>query len=364
MKLIKKRILKLAASALIAISFSLTIAAQSTDQSFPTAVTTNEITGTIKARDIGDSRLTSYFYTFDGGQGDVFINVVTKNFNGDIDVFAADGLRPLTKIVVYADAENETGRLVYLRKPERLILRVEGRSPNDDPATFRIKFAGSFIALAEQKTQDTPTIARREVEVESGVRVNSVGTIVEVIPKPQPTPKATPEAKETVATADKPIESEPVRKESTKPPAPKTAKVKKPASAPKTKEKPSLETTAAKKTPVKKSEETAKKESTLEKKPAKKNESPEVKTVLKKSSKPKKEIVAKTPKEPALPEPTIPDPMTNFRLVVQLKDGKTIERPMKEVTKFSVDKGILTVTATDGSTIIYSMGDVAKVTIE
>lgn len=37
---------------------------------------------------------------------------------------------------------------------------------------------------------------------------------------------------------------------------------------------------------------------------------------------------------------------------------------MNEVTKFSVDKGILTVTATDGSTIIYSMGDVAKVTIE
>ena len=65
--------------------------AQSTDQNFPTPVTTNQILGTIKARDIGDSRLTTYFYAFDGEQGDIFINVVSKNLSGDIDIFIVDG---------------------------------------------------------------------------------------------------------------------------------------------------------------------------------------------------------------------------------------------------------------------------------
>ena len=126
------------------------ILAQSTTQDFPTPVTTNEIDGTINARDVGDARLTTYFYTFNGTQGDLFINVNSQNFNGDIDVFTADGLDPVTKIVMYADSSvNETGRVVYLRKPEKLILRVQGRTPGDDPATFRIKFAGSFLAAAD-----------------------------------------------------------------------------------------------------------------------------------------------------------------------------------------------------------------------
>ena len=75
------------------------VQAQSTDQNFPTAVTSNQIEGTIKARDIGDSRQTIYFYTFNGTQGDVFVNVVTTNFDGTIDVFNADNLQPITKIV-------------------------------------------------------------------------------------------------------------------------------------------------------------------------------------------------------------------------------------------------------------------------
>jgi hypothetical protein len=59
-----------------------------------------------------------------------------------------------------------------------------------------------------------------------------------------------------------------------------------------------------------------------------------------------------------------PDPLASIRLVVLLKNGETIEKPMSEVQKFSVDKGILTVIAKDGSTARYSILDVAKVTIE
>ena len=141
---LRSKVLSAAAFALFVVSAA---AAQSTDQAFPTAVRANEIVGSIKARDIGDARLTSHFYAFNGDQGDIFVNVVTKNFDGDIDIFTADGLRPLTKIVIFADAaSNETGRIVYLRRPERLLLRIQGRTPNDDAAAYRIKFAGSFVA--------------------------------------------------------------------------------------------------------------------------------------------------------------------------------------------------------------------------
>ncbi len=173
------------------------IFAQSIDQNYPTPISSNEISGKIAARDLGDSRLTGYFYTFDGRQGDVFLNVTTTNFNGDIDVFTADNLRPLTKITVYADAAaSETGRVFYLRQPLKLILRIEGRTPNDDAATFQIKFAGSFAA----STAAPETVAEPEVKAnnQTDIRVNSVGTIIEVKPKPMPTPR------EVIAKVEKP----------------------------------------------------------------------------------------------------------------------------------------------------------------
>src|SRR5688500_10451534 len=109
-------------------SLAFSVSAQSNTIEYPTPISTNEINGTISARDLGDARLTSYYYTFNGSQGDIFINVSATNFNGDIDLFVADGLRPLTKISFYADSSvRETGRVVYLRKPEKLILKVEGR---------------------------------------------------------------------------------------------------------------------------------------------------------------------------------------------------------------------------------------------
>src|SRR6186713_2299282 len=71
---------------LLAFALTASTAAQSTNQNFPTPITANEIEGTIKARDVGDSRVTSYYYQFDAGQGDLFINIVTRNLTADIDV--------------------------------------------------------------------------------------------------------------------------------------------------------------------------------------------------------------------------------------------------------------------------------------
>lgn len=310
--------------------------AQSNDQNYPTPITSTEIGGTIKARDIGDPRLTSYFYAFEGSQGDIFINVVTKNFSGDIDVFNADGLRPLAKIVIYADGgSTETGRLIYLRKSERLILRIEGRTPNDDPADFRIKFGGSFIALAPQKPVGAPTIVPTGGQ-EAGVRVNSVGTIIPPTPRPSPTQAARYIVAERVTP--KPAEDtrpEPVHPVSGPPPVEKAAS----------------ETDAA---------------TVFENKSAKMVVAPEKKASAKR---PARTAAARTTRstakaERSAPEEKKPDPLASIRLVVVLKDGESIEQPMSEVVRFSVDKGMLTVILKGGKISRYSILDVAKVTIE
>ncbi|CAN5385597.1 hypothetical protein BH20ACI2_BH20ACI2_23840 [soil metagenome] len=280
---------------------------------------------------MGDSRQTSYFYAFEGVQGDIFINVVTKNLTGDVDVFTADSLHPLTKIVLYADSSpNETGRLIYLRKPARLILRVEGRTPNDDPATFRIKFAGSFVALAAKETEEAPVVERSERDDSSGVRVNSVGTIIEVLPQKTKRTESAPEKKEAVAEP----EAEPAEAVT-----------------------PGKETPAVRISP-----------------------SPEVKTIFGNKSTRREENVSGTPKKnetsPATarrnrgrtpsPEAEVkaPDPLASIRLVIEMKDGEVIERPMNEVIRFSVDKGILTVITNDRKTVRYSILLVERVTIK
>lgn len=322
--------------------FALTTAAQSTDQNFPSSVTTNEITGTIKARDIGDSRLTSYFYAFDGGQGDIFINVVTKNFSGDLDVFTADTLQPLTKMVIYADSgASETGRLIYMRRGERLILRVQGRSPNDDPATFQVKFGGSFIALAAEKAVEAPKVASSSETNESGVRVNSVGTIVAVIPKPVPVKPVKKSVVEIpVAKKEKP------KNETAKPKAESEIPKEIPKKEAETKDGTVFENETAKVTVVPTEKPAAKR-------PPKTKAAPKV---AKSSTKP--------PKPPATVEEPKPDPLASINLVIQLKDGNVIQRPMSEVVKFSVDKGVLVVVAKNGKIVRYSILDVAKVTIE
>lgn len=164
-------------AAFLVLAFANSSYAQSSDQSFPTPIATNEISGIIPARDLGDPRLTTYYFTFLGRRGDVFINIYTTNFNGAIDIFTAQGLNPRTKITVYADnPERETGRVIYQRRDERLILRIQGRTPNDDPATYRVKFAGTFTPILSNggTPGEMPEISGAQGEV----RVNSAGGII------------------------------------------------------------------------------------------------------------------------------------------------------------------------------------------
>lgn len=359
--------------------------AQSTNQNYPTAVTANEISGRIAARDIGDARLTDYFYTFNGNQGDVFINVQTTNFNGDVDIFTAGNLKPLTKITIYAnDSTSETGRVVYLRQPAKLILRIEGRSPNDDPANFRIKFAGSFEPLQASAESSAPGTPEVKSENQTDVRVNSVGTILEVKPKPLPPPKETVAKKEAKPKGSKPADTAKNKKDAKENEVaadesqPSKADAKENAAEErKTEER--KEETAARMSETENEEKpapavvvtdnTAKETpKTDEEKPA---EETEVKSIAKttgakknNSSESSAAITTKSNPKAKTKKPAEPNPLENVHLIILLKDGTRIERAMNEVVKVSVDKGVLTVIANDGAIRRYQILDVAKMTIE
>lgn len=323
-----------------------TVLTQSSDVNFPTPLSSNKLSGTIDARDIGDNRLTTHYFVFNGTPGDLFVNVVSKNLDADIDVFAADGLIPLTKMVVASDAQaNETGRLIYLRKPEKLILRIQGRSPNDLSATYQISFGGGFSAIIGEENPKAPVI---DSSVSGEVAVNSVGTIL-----PQPKKESTriepPKTAETAPDVEKVVEAE------------------------------SNKVAAAEKETPKKEAEEAKAEPT---RPAKRKTKRRAEVVITESIEPTKETAAKAaekkpekrPKrsakkekkpEPPKTESSPPaDPLANVKLVILFKNGEKVEIGMPDLMKFTVDRGQLLVMRKTGSIDRYSMLDVAKVTIE
>ncbi len=291
----------------IALVISVTVAAQSNDANFPTQLRTNTVSGQIKPRAIGDSRLTTYYYAFNGDQGDIFVSVITKNFNGDIDVFAVSGMRQLTKLVIYSDGNlNETGRLIYLRKPEKLLLRVQGRTPGDDIATFQVKFGGSFLASTDSESEAAPTVAVVPEKV--------------VEPKVEAT-KIPEKEKEEVAVVEKKPEAKPERK-------------------------PKVEV-GKEKTP------------TFEKVLPEKKE-----VATKPPAKPKPKPATSTAKMPEITEKPTPDPLAKYSLVILFKDGKKINKPMTDVERVTVEGVNLVVILKSGVISTYSLLTVEKFTID
>jgi hypothetical protein len=342
--------------------------AQSTLSDHPTPITTNEVAGIIKARDLGDARLTTHYYWFDGSQGDVFINLTSKNFAGDIDVFAQNGLKPLTKIVVYADfGEVETGRVVYLRKPERLLLRVQGRTPDDEAATYRLKFAGSFVA-ATPNEKDVPAMPTVGDTVAGAVRVNSVGTILPPIPKPVPEKT---EAENLQANASSEAkgsdESAKDKVEANKPEEAKIASKPEVVVEDRIADSKRTETTPSKLPPKRNraSRNTSPKKADMPKVEADRSgEQPSGSKEATETEASKEAADRSKTSVPPVKSDAKVDPLANIRLVIVFKDGAKIERPLPDVFKFSVDRGVLTVISKDGRVGKYQMLDVAKVTIE
>lgn len=335
--------------------------AQSTNENFPTPLLENEISGTIAARDIGDSRLTHYFYTFFADNGDVNLTVETANFDGDIDLFEAVTLRPLMKITVVADSQPaHTSRAVYFRKRTQVVLRIEGRSLTNDAAAYRIAFSGTFAAAANlpQTPADAqePKVAEKSTS-DAIAKVNSAGAIIEVLKPPitkLTSNKPTVEKSSSSVARRAPIPKKPVAraKPNAKPVTPKT-------------ENPTENTLGNSAAKLE--------ESVAAKKPAAKTTKPKAAPAsralnAKRAPNPRKSVGEKTDASAAaasnVPPAAYENPLASVQLIILLKNGERVTRVMSEVFNIRVDKGQITVITKNGKIERYNLLDIQKMTIE
>jgi hypothetical protein len=304
---------------------------QSLDVGAPTPVRSNIVNGKIEVRDLGDSRLTDHYYRFTGTPGDLLITIQSTNLNGDLDVFTAVTLRPLLKLNLYAESTAPVTKGIYLRRREDLILRVEARSPNDDPGTYRLYFGGSFepipggpdIAEAETPEPEKPEPA---VAGSKTRRVSSVGaripepeppvTETAAAPTPQPTPEPTPEAK--------PVET------------PTPAETEKPA------ERETTRTTTPPRTRGRRP-------------PPRRQPTPR--------ETPPAEEPKRATEEPAPTPAPEPEPEIGPRLIIETNDGTLINRPMSGIRRVTVENGQVVVTGRDGKITRFLLANVVRMQI-
>jgi hypothetical protein len=325
--------------------------AQSNDQTLPTAVLTDEINGTIPALDIGDSRLTRHFYAFEAAPGDLNVTVNSRNLNGDVDIFTAVTFRPLLKISIYANTiPPEVTKGIYLRTHQILILRIEARSPDDDPGSYRITFGGSFqpfsggIPVAE----NTESTSANTLTSSNPRRLSSVGATI-----PRPAEAKTEEAK----TEEKAPDTEPPKTEPKPEPKPKTARTTTRGSA---RNRPPRTTRT--KPPETAKPESAKTETAETEKP--KTEKP--RTARSRPTKPKVEPKpAEGEEKSGEPQATTPpQELPGPHLIIEQKDGTRIDRPMSTVRRVIVEAGTIVVVLKTGKIERVPMSAVARMSIE
>ena len=327
--------------------------AQSSDQSLPTPILSNEINGRIAALDLGDPRATRHFYAFAANAGDLLITVETTNLNGDVDVFTAITFRPLMKTTVYASSQSPpVTKGIYLRAHQLLILRVEARSPNDDPGTYRIHFGGTFeafsggIPVAESKeSTENPT------EKSSANRLSSVGA---TIPRPPAEIKDEAEAKPSASPEKAAEETETSKKETVKPARTATNR-RTPARPPRR----GPARTTRRQTPARKTEATAKTESETPKPEVVKTETPQEEKTIQ----PEKTLETTAPAEKSKPQELSPPP-AGTRLIIEEKDGTRIERPMASVRRVVVEGSTIVIVLRTGKIERINMSEVLKMSIE
>jgi hypothetical protein len=348
--------------------FAATVRSQSSDQNLPTPALANEINGRIPALDLGDARLTRHFYAFEGNPGDLLVTIDSKNLNGDVDVFTAVTYRPLIKTTVYAGSQSgEVTKGFYLRAHQILILRVEARTPNDEAGTYHIRFGGSFVPFSggipvAENTGPQDDSSRPD---RSGKRLSSVGaTIPEpVIATPPPTVEPKP-----VAETTKPAEDTAAAKETPESKATKAKPVRPTSTARNTRgrgrparPKPTpAETKAAKTTEAKTEEaktEQPKTEESRTTEAAKVEES-------KKATMEEKPAAATSEKPEAAKASTQELPLPGAHLIIELKDGTKIDRPMSTVRRVVVEGGTIVVLLKTGKIERIGMSTVARMAIE
>jgi hypothetical protein len=358
-------------------------AAQSSDLNYPTPVVTNEIEGRIAPRDLGDPRLTSYFYTFNGTQGDIIINIESLNLDGAVDLFLAPALRPLTQFTLIATGSAlNVSKSVFLRKEETIVLRVQARTPNDTDGTYRIRLGGAFQPapnIAAEPPQPEAAAANKPDErpTAKGVhRVNAVGARIE---EPEPVAPAAATGEETRAeespqraparTARTPTPRTGTTRRTRTPTRTGTARSSKPAPGRKTETSPTepTQTVGGEPAPTESPEPApAKTEPTR---------TPRTRTgrttrntrggeTARRTREPAKQPAEGTPTETGganePPAPTI----VATRLVIELRDGAPVEHEMGTVSRVTVVSGLIVVILKNGHVERYPLTNVLRMAIE
>jgi hypothetical protein len=342
-----KILLLIAVFSLMSWTVAGTASGQSSDQSLPTAVLSNEISGEISALDMGDPRLTRRFYAFEGTPGDLLITIESKNLNGDLDIFTAVTFRPLMKTSLYASSQpSEVTKGLYLRTRQILILRVEARTPNDEVGSYHIRFGGSFepfsggIAVAENTgTEDDSARAGR-----GGKRLSSVGATMLEPAVEKPAVATTPEGKEKSAEETEAAKKSKAAKSAKARSARSRANARNSRPRP-ARPKPATTTTdseAIKVSPAK-TEETKKSVASGEEKTAAASS-----------------VKAEAPAKPSTQESPLPGP----HLIIESKDGTKIDRPMSTVRRVVVEGGVIVIVLRTGHIERIPMSTVARMAIE
>ena len=378
-------------AAVIALMLAASAFAQSVDLTSPTPVISNEITGHIAPLDIGDSRSTRFFYTFNGQQGDLELTVESFNLDGDIDIFLANSLRPLIKVTLYAGtSSSKIAKTVYLRREEPLILRVQARTPNDAEGTYRIILGGAFkpaVRLASNAASTDETVAANPSPAPTPVisadrkvkRVSSVGARIEEpvaqvavkdeTEKTEETPGPPPVVAKKTPAKPRPARTrtgargnsraETARKSSSKRgtggDAEKTesekAKEGKTETEAATASSERNDTEAGERSPTAKPERA--RPARVPRAPRNKNSSTGRRTGAQPA-----EAAATSPTEtPALPAPSP-------RLVLVMRDGEQFERDMSGIRRVTVENGMIVIVSKNGKTEKQPMSAVLRMSIE
>jgi hypothetical protein len=321
--------------------------AQSTDIAWPSPVRTNDVRGTIPARDLGDPRVTDHFYAFIANPGDILITVDSRNLNGDIDVFTSSGLRPLLKFTVYAGSSSPITKSLYLRRQENLILRVEGRTPDDDDAVYRLHFGGAFEPItsgtlvehedALEQTTATASSNSGERRVSSvGARIDEPPAQVAETPTAEPSPIAPLEPEPKAAAAKPAPRNTRPRGTVARRTRPARTPRPKPADAPKPDETVSEGETGER--PTESSE----------------TESPSV------PARPARRSRGSRATKPPAPQETED---SGPRLVIETSDGTLVDRSMGGVRRVTVENGQVVVIGKDGKIQRIPLASVVRMTI-
>jgi hypothetical protein len=318
---------------------SIAVQAQSSAPESPTPVTTNQVSATIPALDIGDARFTRHFYIFNGNPGDLTVTVESKDLNGDVDVFTGGSMRPLAKISMYAgEGASRASKTIFLHQREPLILRVEARPPGDLTGTYRIVFGGGFEAMqgpaSDNEREALATNSRSSTR--GARRVSSVGALIEE-PKPEPTP--TP----LVASAER---------ENSKPGATET-----PAPTPETETRPATTREKAESAPAPVRRSTTRTNRGTRRPPPVRN------TRTRPAAEPARTPTAPSSEKPATAKQDIPA-LPSSRLIIELKDGTRVEHAMNRVRRVTIDNGQIVIFHNTGRIERVPMSNVARMAIE